>query len=256
MTPVPSNPTTQATGGEPILMIDDDPKLCRLIRDYLGPMGYAVHTVHTGPEGVTTATAPDATWKAVILDVMLPGMDGFEVLKQIRRTSDVPVLMLTGRGDEADRIVGLEIGADDYLPKTFSTRELLARLRAVIRRTRASIPTTNPGRNAAEPEYTSGPLRVNPNNRTARLQDELLNLTPVEFDLLLSLIRAQGRVRTREALLEEIRERDYDVFDRSIDVHISALRKKLGDDPREPRFIKTLRSAGYLFLDPKNPFDG
>src|ERR1051325_1722141 len=115
-----------------ILVIDDDKKLCRLIADYLTPMGYDVSLVHTGPDGVTKATSDP--WNAVILDVMLPGMDGFEVLKQIRKSSDVPVLMLTARGDEADRIVGLEIGADDYLPKTFSTRELLARLRAVTRR--------------------------------------------------------------------------------------------------------------------------
>jgi DNA-binding response OmpR family regulator len=174
-------------------------------------------------------------------------MDGFEVLKRIRRTSNVPVLMLTARGEEADRIVGLEIGADDYLPKTFSTRELLARLRAVTRRIAAPV-----GRapDVSEPEVVVGALRVNPDTRTAVLADTPLVLTPVEFDLLLSLARARGRVKTRERLLEEIRDRDYEVFDRSIDVHISALRKKLGDDPREPRFIRTLRSAGYMLIDP------
>src|ERR1700761_8922220 len=123
---------SQSASRPRLLVIDDDRKLCRLIADYLDPLGYDVTTVHTGPEGVERATAEP--WQAVILDLMLPGLDGFEVLKQIRRTSDVPVLMLTARGDEADRIVGLEIGADDYLPKTFSTRELLARLRAVTRR--------------------------------------------------------------------------------------------------------------------------
>lgn len=241
MTSLPDNPPAGA--GHRILVIDDDRKLCRLIRDYLEPMGYAVEAVHTGPEGVERATAE--AWQAVILDLMLPGLDGFEVLKRIRARSDVPVLMLTARGDEADRIVGLEIGADDYLPKTFSTRELLARLRAVTRRA---------GRSAGEAdqpeELVVGPLRVTPDTRTAVLGDQVLSLTPVEFDLLAALARARGRVKTREALLEEIRERNYDVFDRSIDVHISALRKKLGDDPRNPRFIRTYRGAGYMLINP------
>lgn len=227
-----------------VLVIDDDQKLCRLIADYLAPLGYDVAATHTGPEGVERATAE--SWQAVILDLMLPGLDGFEVLKRIRAKSDVPVLMLTARGEEADRIVGLEIGADDYLPKTFSTRELLARLRAVTRRsTRAPTEADD-----AAPELVVGQLRVNPNTRTAVLGDAPLVLTPVEFDILASLARARGRVRTREALLEEIRERDYDVFDRSIDVHISALRRKLGDDPKTPRYIRTLRSAGYMLINP------
>ena len=227
-----------------VLVIDDDRKLCRLIRDYLGPMGYAVTAVHTGPDGVAQAAAQP--WHAVILDVMLPGLDGFEVLKQIRHTCDVPVLMLTARGEEADRIVGLEIGADDYLPKTFSPRELLARLRAVTRRaTRAP----RAGAQVTE-EILVGQLRVNLGTRTAVLGDQPLGLTPVEFDMLASLARAAGRVKTRDQLLEEIRERSYDVFDRSIDVHISALRKKLGDDPKEPRYIRTVRSAGYMLINP------
>lgn len=230
-----------------ILVIDDDRKLCRLIRDYLAPMGYSVEAVHTGPEGVERATA--GSWHAVLLDLMLPGLDGFEVLKRIRARTDVPVLMLTARGDEADRIVGLEMGADDYLPKTFSTRELLARLRAVTRRsTRA-----RPEEDDADQELVVGPLRLRPSARSAVLGDAPLTLTPVEYDLLVSLARARGRVKTREALLDEIRERDYDVFDRSIDVHISALRRKLGDDPKTPRFIRTLRSAGYMMVDPEDP---
>jgi DNA-binding response OmpR family regulator len=235
-----------STGRTRVLVIDDDKKLCRLIKDYLEPMGYEIATAHTGPDGVEKATSDN--WQAVILDVMLPGMDGFEVLKQIRKSSDVPVLMLTARGEEADRIVGLEIGADDYLPKTFSTRELLARLRAVTRR--AGRTTARAGADDAEPELVVGPLHVNPNTRTAVLGDQPLTLTPVEFDLLASLARARGRVKTREALLEEIRDRNYDVFDRSIDVHISALRKKLGDDPKTPRFIRTLRAAGYMLINP------
>jgi DNA-binding response OmpR family regulator len=227
-----------------LLVIDDDRKLCRLIADYLDPLGYDVTTVHTGPEGVERATAE--AWQAVILDLMLPGLDGFEVLKQIRRTSDVPVLMLTARGDEADRIVGLEIGADDYLTKTFSTRELLARLRAVTRRS-VRAPTSVKDSDA---EIVIDKLRINPGARTAALGDHALVLTPVEFELLLSLARAKGRVKTRDHLLEEIREREYEVFDRSIDVHISALRKKLGDDPKTPHFIRTVRAAGYMLIDP------
>jgi DNA-binding response OmpR family regulator len=230
--------------GTRVLIIDDDRKLCRLIRDYLSPMGYSVEAVHTGPEGVERATAE--TWHAVILDLMLPGMDGFEVLKRIRAHSEVPVLMLTARGDEADRIVGLEIGADDYLPKTFSTRELLARLRAVTRRSTRSTPSEE----SAPEELRVGSLRILPDTRKTLLGDKPVDLTPVEFDLLTSLARAKGRVRSREALLEEIRDRNYDVFDRSIDVHISALRRKLDDDPKEPRFIRTYRGAGYMLINP------
>jgi DNA-binding response OmpR family regulator len=227
-----------------LLVIDDDRKLCRLIGDYLGALGYEVEAAHTGPEGAERAVSE--AWEAIILDLMLPGMDGFEVLKQIRRTSNVPVLMLTARGDEADRIVGLEVGADDYLPKTFSTRELLARLRAVTRRAaRPAVPA-----NESQAEIVIGPLRVRPDSRTAVMDDKLLVLTPVEFELLLSLAKAKGRVKTRDRLLEEIRDREYEVFDRSIDVHISLLRKKLGDDAKSPRFIRTVRAAGYMLIDP------
>ena len=233
-----------------VLVIDDDRKLCRLIRDYLEPMGYDISMVHNGLEGAEKAVAEP--WDALILDVMMPGIDGFEVLKRIRKTSNVPVLMLTARGDEADRIVGLEIGADDYLPKTFSTRELLARLRAVTRRATMAPPAKAAGDAGREPELIVGPLRVDPNTRVAVLGDQALALTPVEFDLLVSLARAKGRVKSREQLLEEIRDRNYDVFDRSIDVHISALRKKLGDDPKESRFIRTLRSAGYMLAAPED----
>ena len=240
-----------------VLVIDDDRKLCRLIADYLDPLGYEVSCVHSGPGGVVRAT--QESWGAVILDLMLPGLDGFEVLKRIRVASDVPVLMLTARGDEADRIVGLEIGADDYLPKTFSTRELLARLRAVMRRARSAAaveakpaePTAPAPAGAPLRRFVVGELVVCPDDRTATLSGSPLTLTPVEFDLLASLARSCGRVKSREQLLEEIRDRDYDVFDRSVDVHISALRRKLGDDPRQPRFIRTLRSAGYLMIDPR-----
>ena len=244
MTAVPDSPA----GRIRLLMIDDDKKLCRLVGDYLGPLGFDVTAVHDGAAGVERAISADGNWQVVLLDVMLPGLDGFEVLRRIRRASNIPVLMLTARGDETDRIVGLEVGADDYLPKTFSTRELLARLRAVLRRTSRA-----PGEAAPAAEIVVGPLRVQPEARLALLSDQPLTLTPVEFDLLASLAKARGRVRTREALLDEIRDRNYEVFDRSIDVHISALRKKLGDDAKNPRFIRTLRSAGYMLTDPAAP---
>jgi DNA-binding response OmpR family regulator len=230
-----------------VLMIEDDRKYCRLIGAYLEPLGFDVTAVHTGPEGVAQANAEGALWHAIILDVMLPGLDGFEVLKRIRaQQPDLPVLMLTARGDETDRIVGLEIGADDYVPKTFSTRELLARLRSVVRRGGRRSAVSD----ASADEVVVGPLRINFDARRATLDTETLSLTPVEFDLLASLARARDRVKSREALLDECRDRNYDVFDRSIDVHISSLRKKLGDDAKAPRFIRTLRSAGYLLAAP------
>jgi DNA-binding response OmpR family regulator len=228
-----------------ILIVDDDKKLCRLLTDYLSPLGMEVTAVHDGRSGVEKALAPEAPWQAVILDVMLPGLDGFEVLRRIRAKSDVPVLMLTARGDETDRIVGLEIGADDYLPKTFSSRELLARLRAVLRRSGRG----GGGSDGEAKELSVGPLRLNLDSREASLGGTIIVLTPVEFDLLASLVRAKGRIKTREALLDEIRDRHYDVFDRSVDVHISALRKKLGDDAKNPRFIRTIRSAGYMLAE-------
>jgi len=238
-----------AAGRTRLLMIDDDRKLCRLVATYLEPLGFDVTAVHNGPDGAERATSGTETWHAVLLDVMLPGLDGFEVLKRIRMRSQVPVLMLTARGDETDRIVGLEVGADDYLPKTFSTRELLARLRAVLRRSAANG-TANAGTEPPPNELLAGPLRLNLDARTAVLDAKALVLTPVEFDLLASLTKARGRIKSREALLDEIRDRNYDVFDRSIDVHISSLRKKLGDDPKEPRFIRTVRSAGYMLIHP------
>jgi DNA-binding response OmpR family regulator len=242
-TPTP-DANASAAGKTRVLMIDDDRKLCRLVRDYLEPMGYEMELAHTGPDGLEKALAQ--SHHAIILDLMLPGMDGFEVLKKLRAKSDVPVLMLTGRGEEPDRIVGLEIGADDYLPKTFSTRELLARLRAVTRRAGRKTAT---GTEPVE-EIVIGSLRVRPESRVALLDNQPLVLTPVEFDLLVCLAAAKGRVKTREQLLDAMSDRNYDVFDRSIDVHISALRKKLGDDPKNPRFIKTLRVAGYMLIDP------
>lgn len=228
-----------------ILVVDDDLKLCRLIRDYLESMGYQVFVAHNGREGLEIAL--NEQFSALILDVMLPGMNGFDVLRNLRATSNVPVLMLTGRGEEPDRIVGLELGADDYLPKTFSTRELLARLRAVIRRSQVTPETRS---DAGPIAVTVGNLSVDQSARVAHLDGTPLQLTAIEFDLLLSLAKAPGRVKTREQLLLEVADRNFDVFDRSVDVHISSIRKKLGDDPKSPRFILTIRSAGYMMRKP------
>jgi DNA-binding response OmpR family regulator len=229
-----------------ILLVDDDPKLCRLVSDYLRPLGFDVTSVHTGPVGLEQALK--GGFQAVLLDCMLPGMDGFEVLRQLRRTSTVPVLMLTALGDESDRIVGLELGADDYLPKAFSTRELLARLRAVTRR--SAITADAAARKPADTDerVTVQDLCLDTGARKALLRGQPLMLTPVEFDLLWCLARSAGRVRSRDQLLDDISGRDYEVFDRSVDVHISALRRKLGDDPKNPQYIKTVRTAGYMLL--------
>ena len=227
-----------------LLMVDDDARLCQLVRDYLNPHGFEVSFVHTGPDGL--AKALQDRWDVVVLDVLLPGMDGLEVLRRLRAASEVPVLMLTGLGEEMDRIVGLEIGADDYLPKTFSTRELLARLRAVLRRKTSTEKTAE----RIEPPLQIGDLVVDPGGRSARVREQTLDLTPVEFDVLLSLARACGRVRSREQLMNDASSREFDSFDRSVDVHISSLRKKLGDDLKNPRFIQTVRAAGYMMPRP------
>lgn len=241
-----ANPTVN--GPQPnVLIIDDDRGFCALVGDYLTSFGYAVSAAHTGPAGVERATGEP--WQAIILDVMLPGMDGFEVLKHIRKKSDVPVLMLTARGDEADQIVGLEIGADDYLAKGSSTRQLVARLHAITRRAATAATASGSAPGPAE-EIVIAELRINPAAYKATLNGELLVLTPGEFAILVSLAKAKGRVKTRDHLLSEVRDREYEVFDRAIDVQVSSLRRKLGDDPKNPRFIRTVRSAGYMLMDP------
>src|SRR5450755_3172631 len=229
-----------------LLIIEDDVRLCRLVKEYLEQMGYQVSMAHSGTDGLELALR--GGFAAIILDVMLPGMDGFEVLRRLRMHSTVPVLMLTGRGEEADRIVGLEMGADDYLPKTFSTRELLARLRAVLRRSLVTQMQQTDQRNAP---ITVGTLYIDAGTHTALLDREVLTLTRQEFDLLLALARAAGRVKTREQLLIEVADRDFEGFDRSIDVHISSLRKKLGDDAKAPRWIETIRGVGYMLKRPE-----
>ena len=234
--------------GNNVLLVEDEDALRLFVGDSLRNEGHTVEYASDGDEAFHKATSLPID--LIILDVMLPGIDGFEVLKKIRARSAVPVLMLTARGDETDRIVGLEVGADDYLPKTFSTRELLARLRAVLRRSAATA-ASNQAADAPPTELVVGGLRVNLDARSAVMDATPLVLTPVEFDLLSSLAKARGRVKTRESLLDECRDRNYDVFDRSIDVHISSLRKKLGDDAKEPRYIRTVRSAGYMMVGPE-----
>lgn len=233
-----------------VLVVDDDKKLCRLIKDYLEPLGYDIATANTGREGLEKALS--GNFDAVILDIMMPEMDGLEVLRRLRAASNVPVLMLTGLGEESDRIVGLEMGADDYLPKTFSTRELLARLRAVIRRSRITAAKAVPS-NASNEEapVVVGDLRIEPSLRSATLRGVPFSLTAVEFDLLLALARTPGRVKSREQLLLEVADRDFEAFDRSIDVHISSIRRKLGDDAKSPRWVQTVRSVGYRLVKPE-----
>jgi len=225
-----------------ILILDDDRKLCRLIADYLEPMDYHVDAAHSGEEGLAMFAADE--YQAVILDVMMPGMDGFSVLQRLRRISDVPVLMFSARNEEADRIVGLELGADDYMPKTFSSRELLARLRAVTRRARMTPRQTE----GVEPSKSLviGPLAIALEAREVRLGGHVVKLTSVEYEILVCLAQSAGRVLTRDRLLDLVAGRDYDALDRSIDVHISSLRRKLGDDPRSPHLIQTVRSVGYM----------
>lgn len=240
---MPSAPHGGVTNS--ILIIDDDAKLCRLVTEYLRPWGYEVTAAHDGLTGCELLS--EASFDAVILDVMLPRLEGLEVLRRIRAQSNIPVLMLTGRGEEADRIVGLELGADDYLPKTFSSRELLARLRAVVRRSRIA---SQQAKEHGSDKLVVGDLVIDEGSRSVELGGTPISLTAVEFDLLKTLAKSPGRVKTREQLLSEVADRNFEVFDRSIDVHISSLRKKLSDDAKSPRFIVTVRSAGYLMRNP------
>ena len=220
-----------------VLCIEDDRRLFELLASYFEPNGVALVQAPDGPSGL--AQLDGGVFDAVFLDVMLPRMDGLEVCRRIRDKSRIPIIMLTAKGDEADRVVGLEIGADDYVPKPFSPRELLARLRAVLRRTQPE---------AAGQQMVVGDLLVDVQSRTARRHGSALDLTGLEFDLLVALCRRAGRVVPREALLEEAGRGDVAVSDRTVDVHVSHLRRKLGDDPRAPRLIKTVRGVGYVLL--------
>jgi DNA-binding response OmpR family regulator len=217
------------------LLVDDDQRLGELLASYLGPHGVEVHHERDGGRGLVALDA--GAYDVVLLDVMMPGMDGLEVCRRIRQKSRVPVLMLTARGDETDRVVGLELGADDYVPKPFSPRELLARMRAVLRR---AVPDT-----AAE-RLVVGDLVLDVEGRRARVGARDVELTGLEFDLLVALARRAGRVVPRDALLQLAGRGDVSVSDRTVDVHVSHLRAKLGDDSRAPRRIKTVRGVGYM----------
>ena len=220
-----------------ILIIDDDEKLNRLLTDFLRKFGFKLLTT-THPENglkMLSRTSPDL----VILDVMLPGMDGFEVCKKIRQQSQVPIIMLTARGELMDKVVGLELGADDYLPKPFEPRELVARIHSVLRRTN-KIDTARP--------QSFDRLEIDFSRHTVKLDGEIVDLTTNEFTALVLLAGNPGRVFNRDEILQELRGIDCDAFNRSVDITMSRLRQKLNDDPKSPEFIKTVWGTGYVFI--------
>lgn len=229
-----------------LLIIDDDIELCALLQDYLGPEGFLIECVHDGEQGARMALAKD--YDLVVLDVMLPGLNGFDVLRKIRQESRRPVLMLTARGDDIDRIVGLELGADDYLPKPFNPRELLARIRAIQRRSEPQTEeATHPSRGQ---RLTLGDIELDSGTRNVMRDRQPVELTSVEFTLLEVFLRQAGQVIEREELVRKVLGRRLSPYDRSIDVHVSSLRKKLGHKVGDSERIKTLRGVGYLYALP------
>lgn len=229
-----------------ILVVDDDVELCSLVGEYLGAEGIEVESVHDGERGLQRALG--GSYVLVVLDVMLPGINGFEVLRRIRNSSRIPVLLLTARGEDVDRIVGLEIGADDYLPKPFNPRELVARIHAILRRTQLA----DKPREAQLAEILRvGDVELDPATRTVRQAGKPVELTSVEFNLLQVLLSEAGRVVTRERLADSVLSRKFSPFDRSIDMHVSKVRKKLGDSEGETEHIKTVRGVGYIFARPR-----
>jgi two-component system response regulator CpxR len=226
-----------------ILVIDDDVELCELLADYLQPEGFEVETVNASETGIDRALSGEHS--LVVLDVMLPKMSGFEVLRRIRASSNIPVLMLTARGDEIDRIVGLEMGADDYLPKPFNPRELVARLRAICRRTENAV--QNPDNKTSGEILAIGDLVLDTRTRGITREGKEVAVTAVEFSLLEELLRMVGQVVGREKLAEKVLGRKLSMFDRSIDVHVASLRKKLGHESNGMERIKTIRSVGYMY---------
>src|SRR5437773_252364 len=221
-----------------ILVIDDDVELCTLVGEYLAPEGFLVECAHDGKRGVEAAVTGEHL--LVVLDVMLPGMNGFDVLRRIRGKSRVPVLLLTARGEDVDRIVGLEIGADDYLPKPFNPRELIARIRAILRRAHEAD-RKEPGR------LSIGDVEMDLGAHTVRRDGDSVELTAVEFSLLEHLLRAAGHVVSREQLAQSVLGRKFVAWDRSLDVHVSKLRKKLGERVDDRDRIKTVRGVGYIY---------
>jgi two-component system, OmpR family, response regulator CpxR len=230
---------------ERILVIDDDVDLSELLTEYLGREGFGVECAHSGDTGLKKALSGD--YSLIVLDVMLPVLNGFEVLQSIRRQVSVPVIMLTARGNDVDRVVGLEMGADDYLSKPFNARELLARIRAVLRRSRQNKPDIiTPD---APLKLRIGDLELDPGTRIVCLDGTPVDLTSVEFSLLEMLVRNAGRLVSREELMQTVLNRALSPYDRSIDVHVSKLRKKLGMDSSGMERIKTVRSVGYLYAN-------
>ena len=223
---------------ERILVIDDDTRLSAMLADYLGARGLEVTARADAASGL--AELARGRFDALVLDLMLPDQDGFEVCRRVRASSDLPVLMLTARGDEEDRIVGLELGADDYLPKPFNPRELLARLRAVLRRSRGAVA-------AGRSVLRFGRLEIDRDARAVRVDGVEKELTSHQYELLVALAENAGRVLSRDALMNLVRGETLEAFDRSIDVHVSRIRAAIEDDPRRPRRILTLRGAGYVF---------
>jgi two-component system response regulator CpxR len=223
-----------------ILVIDDDIELCELVAEYLEPDGYKVEAVHDGEQGLERALSGEHA--LAVLDYMLPTLNGFEVLRRIRARSKLPIVMLTARGDDVNRIIGLQMGADDYLPKPFNPLELVARISAVLRRTQT----------AAEPAQESimivlGDIEMDHRTHTVRRANEVVELTVVEYTLLAKFLNAPGRILEREELVKEVLHRNLSPFDRSIDTHVSNLRKKLGHQVNGVERIKTVRSIGYIY---------
>jgi len=227
---------------ERILVIDDDVELCALVAEYLAGEGFQAECIHAGDAGLKRALKAEHI--LVVLDVMLPGLNGFEVLRRLRASSRLPVLLLTARGEDVDRILGLELGADDYLPKPFNPRELVARIRAILRRTQTLG-------DARQPVLQAGGIELDTTTRIVRLSGQAVELTSVEFGLLEVLLRSAGQVVTRETLATTVLGRKFAPFDRSfdrsIDMHVSKVRKKLGDTGGAEDLIKTVRGSGYIF---------
>jgi two-component system response regulator CpxR len=226
-------------------VVDDDRDLCHLVKQYLEPEGFTLSVVHTGVEGARVAI--EGKHDLIVLDVMLPDKKGFDVLREIRMRGRTPVLMLTAKGDEFDRILGLELGADDYLPKPFSPRELIARISAILRRSGWQSESESSSR---PPVMSSGDIVLDLAARTVSRAGEPLRLTSAEFDLLRAFFEAPGQVLTREALVENVLDRKFSPFDRSIDLHISNLRRKLGPQTDGSERIRSVRGMGYLYAWP------
>jgi len=238
-------PQTAQTS-EHVLVIDDDVELCNLVSRFLMREGFQIDSVNGGAQGIERALSGD--YALVVLDVMMPEMSGFDVLRRIRAESPLPVLMLTARGDALDRVLGLEMGADDYLPKPFSPPELAARIRAILRRAKPGTPQSS-----INTTITIGEIELDSGARVVRHGHQLINLTTVEFDLLEALMRGAGQVLNREKLTRDILGREFSPFDRSIDTHVCNLRKKIGPLPDGADRIKGVRGIGYLYALPQRP---